>query len=298
MNMLTNVRIDQARLSWRDYYNLCKARVVAVLLLTAVVGMFLATPEVPNLILVVTATIGIGLCASSAAAFNHVLDRRFDAIMYRTRNRPLPSGKVGTQQAVLFAIIIGALGFSILYLLVNPLSAYLTLASLIGYALIYTAFLKRATPQNITIGGLAGAMPPLLGWVSITGTLEPNSLLLVLIIFAWTPPHFWALAIHKREDYAKAGIPMLPVTHGVAFTRLQILLYTCLLVITTALPFVTAMSGLIYLFGVVLLNMRFMYFALQLFGNDESVPLRMFWYSIRYIMWLFAWLLLDHYLIF
>jgi protoheme IX farnesyltransferase len=179
---------------------------------------------------------------------------------------------------------------------VNPLSAYLTLASLIGYALIYTAFLKRATPQNITIGGLAGAMPPLLGWVSITGTLEPNSLLLVLIIFAWTPPHFWALAIHKREDYAKAGIPMLPVTHGVAFTRLQILLYTCLLVLTTALPFITAMSGLIYLFGVVLLNMRFMYFALQLFGNDESVPLRMFWYSIRYIMWLFAWLLVDHYI--
>lgn len=293
--MLFPIRAIPLTSSWRDYYHLCKARVVMVLLLTAIVGMLLATPDLPSLSLIITATIGIGLCASSAAAFNHVLDRRFDAIMYRTRNRPLPSGKVGAQQAIVFASVIGLLGFSLLYLLVNPLTAYLTLASLIGYAVIYTAFLKRATPQNITIGGLAGAMPPLLGWTAITGTLEANSLLLVLIIFAWTPPHFWALAIHKRDDYSQAGVPMLPVTHGVQFTKVQILLYTLLMITTTALPYVVNMSGLIYLVAISVLNVRFMYFTLLLFGRDESIPIRMFWYSIRYIMWLFFWLLVDHY---
>jgi len=294
--MLFNMPIARISFAWRDYYHLCKARVVAVLLLTAVVGMYLATPELPDFFLVITATFGIGLCASSAAAFNHVLDRRFDAVMYRTRNRPLPSGKVGTQQAIVFATGIGGFGFVILYFLVNPLTAYLTLLSLVGYALVYTAFLKRATPQNITIGGLAGAMPPLLGWTAMTGSFDGESLLLVLIIFAWTPPHFWALAIHKREDYAKAGIPMLPVTHGIEFTKLQILLYTFLMIIMTALPYVVGMGRLIYLLAIIVLNVRFLYFALQLFSTDESIPLRMFWYSIRYIMWLFFWLLVDHYL--
>lgn len=285
-----------SRTDWKDYINLCKPRVVAVLLLTAFVGMCLSTKSLPDVWLMVVALIGIGLCASSAAAFNHVVDRRFDAVMYRTRNRPLPTGKVNPFQAIGFASFIGIVGFLILYFLVNPLTAYLTLASLVGYALIYTAFLKRATPQNITIGGLAGAAPPLLGWTAVTGTFEPNSLLLVLIIFAWTPPHFWALAIHKREDYAKAGIPMLPVTHGVSFTRLQILLYTLLMISSTTLPYLTGMSGLIYLTGVAVLNTKFLYFSLQLFKDDESVPIRMFWYSIRYIMWLFAFLLVDHYL--
>ncbi|SBS36301.1 Protoheme IX farnesyltransferase [Marinomonas aquimarina] len=282
--------------SWKDYYHLCKPRVVAVLLLTALVGMCLADSRLPNPLQLFVALLGIGLCASSAAAFNHVLDRRFDVMMARTRHRPLPTGHLRPSQAIAFACIIGVIGFLVLFEWVNPLTAYLTLASLLGYAVIYTAFLKRATPQNITIGGLAGAMPPLLGWVAVTGEIEPNSLLLVLIIFAWTPPHFWALAIHKRKEYALAGVPMLPVTHGVAFTRLQILLYTLLLILTTALPFVTGMSGIVYLLGVAALNLRMLMFALQLYNEDESIPIKMFWYSIRYIMWLFALLLVDHYL--
>lgn len=282
--------------SWQDYYRLCKPRVVAVLLLTALVGMCLADSRLPNPVQLFLALLGIGLCASSAAAFNHVLDRRFDVMMARTRNRPLPAGHLRPSQAITFASIIGVLGFLVLYSLVNPLTAYLTLASLLGYAVIYTAFLKRATPQNITIGGLAGAMPPLLGWVAVSGEIEPNSLLLVLIIFAWTPPHFWSLAIYKRKEYSLAGVPMLPVTHGVAFTRLQILLYTLLLILTTALPFVTGMSGIVYLLGVAALNLRMLMFALQLYKKDESIPIKMFWYSIRYIMWLFALLLVDHYL--
>lgn len=289
--------VSSTDVSWRDYYHLCKPRVVAVLLLTALVGMCLADTRFPDPLLLFTALLGIGLCASSAAAFNHVLDRRFDAVMFRTRNRPLPTGQLRPMQAITFACLIGVTGFVILFEYVNHLTAYLTLASLLGYAVIYTAFLKRATPQNITIGGLAGAMPPLLGWVAITGEFVANSLLLVLIIFAWTPPHFWALAIHKRKDYELAGVPMLPVTHGVAFTRLQILLYTLLLILTTALPFVVGMSGIVYLIGVVVLNVRMLMFALQLYKEDEAIPIKMFWYSIRYIMWLFALLLLDHYLI-
>lgn len=283
---------------WDDYFGLCKPRVVAVLLLTAIVGMFLAGPSLQDATSMILATLGIGLCASSAAAFNHVVDRRFDAVMYRTNKRPLPSGRLTSKQAIIFATTIGIVGFIVLFMWVNPLTAYLTLVSLVGYALVYTAFLKRATPQNITIGGLAGAAPPLLGWVAVSGQFEANSLLLVLIIFAWTPPHFWALAIHKREDYARAGIPMLPVTHGVEFTKIQILLYTLLMILTTALPFLVGMSGVIYLFGVAMLNMRFLYFSLRLFGRDDAVPLKMFWYSIRYIMWLFAFLLIDHYVSF
>lgn len=294
--MSSTIEASITDVSWKDYYQLCKPRVVAVLLLTALVGMCLASRDLPDPIQVTVALIGIGLCAASAAAFNHVLDRRFDGVMSRTRNRPLPTGHLRPAQAIAFACIIGITGFVLLFVLINQLTAYLTLASLLGYAVIYTAFLKRATPQNITIGGLAGAMPPLLGWVAITGEFEPNSLLLVLIVFAWTPPHFWSLAIYKRNDYAEAGVPMLPVTHGVAFTRLQIVLYTLLLILTTALPFVTGMSGMIYLLGVVALNVRMLMFALQLYNEDEAIPIKMFWYSIRYIMWLFALLLVDHYL--
>lgn len=295
--MSTITEASSTDVSWRDYYRLCKPRVVAVLLLTALVGMCLAEANLPDPILLFTALLGIGLCASSAAAFNHVLDRRFDVLMSRTRNRPLPAGQLSPMQAIVFACIIGVVGFVVLFEFVNSLTAYLTLASLLGYAVVYTAFLKRATPQNITIGGLAGAMPPLLGWVAMTGEFAPNSLLLVLIIFAWTPPHFWALAIHKRKEYELAGVPMLPVTHGVAFTRLQILLYTLLLILTTTLPFVVGMSGIVYLLGVVVLNVRMLMFALQLYNEDEAIPIKMFWYSIRYIMWLFALLLVDHYLV-
>ncbi|MEH6472721.1 MAG: heme o synthase [Halopseudomonas sp.] len=281
---------------WRDYYELCKPRVVAVMLLTAVVGMFLASPGLPPLSALLLGTLGIALASGSAAAVNQVADRHIDAQMARTHRRPLPQGKVAPAQALLFAALLGISGISVLVIWVNPLTGWLTLASLIGYALIYTLYLKRATPQNIAIGGIAGASPPLLGWVAVTGTLEPDALLLVLIIFAWTPPHFWSLCIHKRDEYARANVPMLPVTHGVAFTRVQILLYTLLMIATTLLPVMTGMSGLIYLVGVSVLNGRFLQWALRVFrGQDAQAPMAMFRYSINYIMGLFVVLLVDHY---
>jgi protoheme IX farnesyltransferase len=236
------------------------------------------------------------MAAGSAAAVNHVIDRRIDGQMGRTSNRPVAKGKVKPLHALIFAAILAVIGLGILYVLVNPMTAWLTLASSIGYAFVYTGYLKRATPQNIVIGGLAGAMPPLLGWVAVTGTLDPNALLLVLIIYAWTPPHFWALAIHKRDEYAKVEIPMLPVTHGLEFTGLQILLYTVLLIISTMLPYVVGMSGFIYLVGVTLLNIRFLYWALRLYrGAYEKAAMKTFWYSIIYLMLLFVLLLVDHY---
>ena len=281
-----------------SYYSLCKPRVVAVMLLTALVGMCLAVPGLPPVDKVIFGLTGIGLAAGSAAAINHLLDEKIDRLMARTRHRPLPQGELKPVQVLTFAALIGTLGIGLLFVAVNALTAWLTLASLIGYAVIYTGFLKRATPQNITIGGLAGAAPPLLGWTSISGQADPHSLLLVLIIFAWTPPHFWALALHRKAEYARADIPMLPVTHGDAFTRLQILLYTVLMVLTTLLPFVTGMSGLIYIAGVMLLNARFGWFVYQLFrSNDSTIALKTFWFSIRYIMWLFVVLLADHYLL-
>ena len=284
------------RLDWRDYLELCKPRVVGVMLLTAVVGMFLAVPGLPPFSDVIFGSLGIALAAGSAAALNHIADRHIDARMARTHRRPLPQGRVAPFHALLFAALIGIGGIAILVFYVNPLTAWLTLASLIGYALVYTLFLKRATPQNIVIGGIAGAAPPLLGWVAVTGTLEPNALLLVLIIFAWTPPHFWSLCIHKRDDYARADIPMLPVTHGVRYTSLQILLYTILMIATTLLPVMTGMSGIIYLVGVSLLNIRFLQWALRLYrGRDSTAPMAMFRYSINYIMGLFVVLLVDHY---
>ena len=285
-------------IDWRDYLELCKPRVVAVMLLTAVVGMFLATENLPPISAVLLGTLGIALASGSAAAVNQIADRHIDAKMARTHRRPLPQGKIAPAQALLFAVVLGVSGIAILVLWVNPLTGWLTLASLIGYALIYTLYLKRATPQNIVIGGIAGASPPLLGWVAVTGQLEPNAMLLMLIIFAWTPPHFWSLCIHKRDEYARANIPMLPVTHGLDYTRLQICLYTLLMVGTTLLPVMTGMSGLIYLAGISVLNLRFMQWALRVYrGDDSQAPMAMFRFSISYIMWLFVVLLVDHYTI-
>jgi protoheme IX farnesyltransferase len=281
----------------RDFWQLTKPKVVALIVFTAVVGMLLATPGLPPWHALLYGTLGIWLAAAAAAAFNHVLDRRIDAQMVRTRQRPIPSGHVSEMAALLFAFSLALASMLILGLLVNPLTALLTFASLIGYSVIYTVWLKRATPQNIVIGGAAGAAPPVLGWAAVTGSVDPNALLLFLIIFTWTPPHFWALAIARRDDYARAGIPMLPVTHGIEFTRLQILLYTILLVLVTLLPYLTGMSGLIYLVGALVLNALFLRYALALQkGGRVELPLRTFKFSVNYLMLLFALLLLDHYL--
>jgi protoheme IX farnesyltransferase len=283
--------------TWRDYYELGKPKVVALIVFTAVVGMFLAVPGLPPLSALLFGTVGIGLAASSAAAINHVVDRRFDTKMARTMLRPIPTGHLTTRQALAYAGVLGVVSMAILWLLVNPLTAVLTFASLIGYAVLYTVWLKHITPQNIVIGGAAGAAPPVLGWTAVTGQVDPYSLLLFLIIFAWTPPHFWALAIARREEYMKAGIPMLPVAYGVEFTRLHILLYTILLCIVTLLPWLTGMSGLIYLAAAVVLGVVFTRHAIALRRSDAPahLPMTVFRYSINYLMLLFAALLLDHY---
>ena len=280
------------------YLELCKPRVVYLIVFTAVVGMFLAVPGWPPWNALIAGTLGIGLAASSAAAINHLLDQRIDAVMARTRNRPLPTGQLGVNQVLLFALVLALLSMTLLVVWVNLLTAVLTFCSLIGYAIIYTVWLKRATPQNIVIGGAAGAAPPVLGWTAVTGGVDHNALILFLIIFVWTPPHFWALAIHRRSDYAAVDIPMLPVTHGVHFTRWHILFYTILLVIVTTLPYLTGMSGLFYLAGVTVLNIGFLWYALRLLrDNDERLPMQTFGYSIIYLMVLFAFLLIDHYLL-
>jgi len=284
--------------SWRDYYELCKPRVVFLIVFTAIVGMFLATPGMVPLDALVFGTLGIGLAAASAAAINQLVDQQVDSIMGRTSKRPLPTGHLSKAQALMFAIAIGIIAMMILVFLVNVLTAVLTFFSLIGYAVIYTMFLKRATPQNIVIGGAAGAAPPVLGWVAVTGTVDPNSLLLFLIIFAWTPPHFWALAIHKRDEYAKVDIPMLPVTHGVEFTRLHVLLYTIILCAVTLLPYLVGMSGLIYLVSTLVLDGIFLYYAISLMAAKRpSIAMKTFGYSILYLMLIFAALLIDHYLL-
>jgi protoheme IX farnesyltransferase len=237
------------------------------------------------------------MAASSAATINHVVDQRIDSIMARTKNRPLPEGKISPLNAIIFAWFLGTISMGILAFLVNPLTAGLTALSLIGYAFIYTMYLKRATPQNIVIGGAAGAAPPVLGWTAVTGTLDPNSLLLFLIIFAWTPPHFWALAIYRREDYAKVDIPMLPVTHGVEFTRLQILLYTIILFSVSLLPYLVGMSGLFYLVGAVILGLGFLYYAIRMqYDHADRLAMQTFSYSLIYLMFMFAFLLIDHYI--
>ena len=279
-----------------QYWALTKPRVVALIVFTAIVGMFLAVPGLPPWRALLFGSLGIWLAAASAAALNHLLDRRADALMARTSHRPLPTGQLNTAQVLIFALALGAISMAILAWLVNPLTAVLTFASLIGYAVVYTVFLKRATPQNIVIGGAAGAAPPVLGWVAVTGQVHPWALLLFLIIFIWTPPHFWALAIYRREDYSRAQVPMLPVTHGVVYTRWHILYYTILLCLVTLLPWLTGMSGLIYLGGAVVLGAGFLYYAIRLLNPPgERFAMEVFNYSIVYLMALFAFLLVDHY---
>ena len=282
----------------KSYYQLCKPNVVYMMLICAFVGMLLAEQTVSSYSYLFIALTGIALCAASAAAINQVVDREADASMTRTDQRPLPKGDLSVMHASIFAFVIGLLGSMILYLYVNTLTMILTIGSLIGYAFIYTVYLKRATPQNIVIGGLAGAAPPLLGWSSVTNTIDPFALLLVLIIFVWTPPHFWALAIYRKEEYAKESIPMMPVTHGVAFTKLQIVLYTIILFIVSVLQYVVLMSGIIYLVSALVLSTIFLYYSVNLFySDDDQDAMNTFQYSIYYIFLIFLALLVDHYII-
>jgi protoheme IX farnesyltransferase len=284
-------------ISWKSYYELCKPKVVLLIIFTAVVGMFLSVPGMVPWQPLVFGTIGIGLAASSAAAINHYLDQKFDAKMARTKGRPLPHGDLNGTQVLGFAFTIGAIAMLVLIFLVNELTAFLTFLSLIGYAVIYTVYLKHATPQNIVIGGAAGAAPPVLGWSAVTSTIDPHALLLFLIIFIWTPPHFWALAVARREEYAKADIPMLPVTHGAEFTRLHIVFYTVLLILVSLLPYLTGMSGMLYLVSAIGLGFGFLYYAVLLKKTaDDIIAMKAFKYSILYLMLLFAALLIDHYL--
>jgi protoheme IX farnesyltransferase len=294
---MTNLTADvSASPSWRDYLALCKPRVVALIVFTALIGMLMASPTLVPLDRLLIANLGIALAAASAAAINHVAEHRIDALMARTKNRPLPQGELNTRQAFIFALALGFLSMYLLVAFINVLTAVLTFLSLIGYAVIYTMYLKHATPQNIVIGGAAGAAPPVLGWTAVTGTLDPHSLLLFLIIFAWTPPHFWALAVYRREDYANAEIPMLPNTHGPAFTRLHVLLYTILLIAVTLLPFATYMCGPIYLAGAMALNAVFLYYAIRMqFDDSDALAYATFKYSIVYLTLLFAVLFVDHY---
>jgi heme o synthase len=281
---------------WRDYYQLTKPKVVALLVLTAWVGMMLAQPGLPKFGLMIAATLGIGLLSAAAAAMNHIVDQRIDAQMARTYNRPVARGRLSTQQAVKFSLLLAGSGFLLLFIAVNPLTAWLTLASLFGYAVVYTMFLKRATPQNIVIGGLAGAMPPLLGWTAMTAEVHAHALLLVMIIFTWTPPHFWALAIHRRDDYAKVNMPMLPVTHGIEFTKSAIFLYTLVLFLVCLLPYLVGMTGAVYLIGSTILNLGFIWYAWQLkFNAKPETAMATFKFSIWHLMVLFLLLLLDHY---
>ncbi|KJY84487.1 protoheme IX farnesyltransferase [Vibrio galatheae] len=288
----------QEKALWRSYLSLTKPKVVALMLLTAVVGMCLAVPGTLPVQNTVLGLVGIGLMAGSAAAFNHLIDQRIDAIMARTYKRPLPSGEIKASHVFGFAVTIGAVGFTILYFGVNGLTAWLTFASLLGYAVVYTMYLKRATPQNIVIAGIAGAMPPLLGWTAVSGELHANAWLLVMIIFIWTPPHFWALAIHRKDDYAKADIPMLPVTHGVEYTKTSILLYTILLALVCLLPALVGMAGTLYWIGSTILSFGFIAHAWKLkFNAQEKSAIETFKFSIYHLMFLFLLLLADHYLL-
>ncbi|MFT5501801.1 MAG: protoheme IX farnesyltransferase [Woeseiaceae bacterium] len=293
-----NENILHGTAHWRDYYELTKPKVVVLIVFTAVVGMVLAVPGWPGIVPLVFGTFGIGFAASSAAVVNHVLDARIDVQMSRTHNRPLPQGKLSQKQALSFAVLLCVMSMLMLWFVVNPLTAILTFASLIGYAVIYTVYLKRATPQNIVIGGAAGAAPPVLGWTAVTGEIHSDALLLFLIIFIWTPPHFWALAIARKEDYARVGIPMLPVTHGNEFTRQYIFLYTILLVLVTILPYLSGLSGLIYLAAALTLGGMFLWYAVRLkLDKSEELPMKVFRFSINYLMLLFVALLVDHYFI-
>ena len=281
----------------KNYYELCKPNVVLMMLLCALVGIVLASETLLPLMDIIIPLTGIALCSGSAAAINQIIDREADAEMDRTDKRPIPQGEVSVINASIFAFTIGTLGVLILVYLVNTLTAILTILALGGYAFIYTIYLKRATPQNIVIGGLAGAAPPLLGWASVTNSIEPNALLLVLIIFIWTPPHFWALAIYRKDDYAKQSIPMLPVTHGVAFTKLQIVLYTIILFLVSLFPYIVLMSGIIYLVAALILSSLFLFYSVRLYLSDEDkYAMQTFWFSIYYIFLIFIALIVDHFI--
>lgn len=294
--MAETIITNTKQISIRDYLGLCKLKVVYLIVFTAVVGMLLSTHGMVPLNALIFGTLGIGLAAASGAAINHVVDFHIDGIMARTQNRPLPKSRVTQKEALVFAIGIGVIGIGMLFAFVNALTAVLTFIALIGYAVIYTMFLKRSTPQNIVWGGAAGAAPPVLGWAAATGTVNEEALLLFLIIFIWTPPHFWALAIRRRKEYAKADIPMLPVTHGVQFTKLHIVLYTLMLLTVTLLPFVIHMSGHIYLAGAISLGLGFVYYAVKLYFTDsDELAMKTFGYSILYLSCLFAFFLIDHY---
>lgn len=283
---------------WPDFLELTKPRVVALMLITAIIGMCMAVPGFVPWEPLVLGNLGIALCAGAAAAINHVVDERIDQKMSRTTNRPVAQGRVTQAEAVIFAFVLASVGALLLALTINVLTAVLTVASLVGYAFIYTMFLKRATPQNIVIGGLAGAAPPLLGWTAVTGEIHPHGLLLVLIIFAWTPPHFWALAIHRKEEYASVGIPMLPVTHGNRFTALHILLYTLLMFVITLLPYATFLSGWIYLSAAVVLGLIFLYWSIEIIREkNPKAPMETFKYSINYLLLLFVAMLADHWIL-
>jgi heme o synthase len=297
MSATTGMNPFGAKADLNSFFTLCKPRVTALIVFTAIIGMFLATPGMVPLQILFTATIGIAMASGAAAAFNHLIEQKIDAKMARTRGRPLPTGQINSKQTFVFATIVASTGLAILYFFVNPLTMWLTFATFIGYAVIYTVFLKPATPLNIVIGGLSGAMPPALGWAAVTGAVSAEAWILVLIIFAWTPPHFWALALYRREEYAKSGLPMLPVTHGEMYTRLHILLYTIILVAVTLIPFAMRMSGMIYLISVLLLDAVFMGYAIKLYRKySDALAKTTFKYSILYLMLLFLALVIDHYL--
>lgn len=299
MSAVSELNLPHVRSRFNNFLALCKPRVTMLIVFTAMIGMFLATPNMVPLNILLAATIGIGMASGAAAAFNCLVEQKIDAKMARTRGRPLPTGQLTSNQTFIFATIMASIGLSILYFLVNPLTMWLTLATFVGYAVIYTVFLKPATPLNIVIGGLSGAMPPALGWAAVTGTVSAEAWILVLIIFAWTPPHFWALALYRREEYAKSGLPMLPVTHGEEYTRLQILLYTIILVAVTLMPFAMRMSGFIYLGAALLLDGVFMAYAIGLYHKySDDLARSMFKFSILYLTLLFAALLVDHYWLF
>jgi protoheme IX farnesyltransferase len=294
--MATSLAWQEASCRCQQFFQLCKPRVVSLIVFTAVIGMFLATPGMVPLQVLLAATVGIGMVAGAAAAINCLVEQKIDAVMARTRARPLPRGEVNSAQTLIFASIVGGMGLLLLHELVNPLTMWLTLATFVGYAIIYTILLKPATPQNIVIGGASGAMPPVLGWTAVTGEVSSDALLLFLIIFAWTPPHFWALALYRKEEYAKAGIPMLPVTHGDKFTRLHVLLYTVILIAVSMMPFSTGMSGLIYMVAALGLGGLFLYYAVMIYSHySDALAKKTFRYSIIYLSLLFAALLVDHY---
>ncbi len=295
--MATSIAWQETASRINQFYRLTKPRVVSLIVFTAVIGMFLSVPGVVPLDSLIFGTIGIALVAGAAAALNCLVEQKMDAVMARTKGRPLPQGKVSVPETLFFLSIVGGIGLAILYQLVNPLTMWLTLATFVGYAIIYTIILKPLTPQNIVIGGASGAMPPILGWTAVTGEITADALLLFLIIFAWTPPHFWALALYRKTEYAAIGMPMLPVTHGDQFTRLHVLLYTIILCIVTVLPYLTQMSGHIYLASAVILDGIFMYYAIEIYRNySDQLARKAFRFSILYLALLFVALLVDHYI--